>query len=78
MNGLILQILKGLVIGILYLEVTKANDTTFQNIAMFVCFYVVMVNGAYLSGIDPNIVTNAFITKAVFTLVDERVKRQKE
>ena len=76
MNDLLVQILKGIVLGVLYFEVTKANDTTMENIFSFVCFYVVMVNCAYLAGIDPNIVTNAFVTKAVFTLVDERVKRK--
>lgn len=72
------QVIKGLVLGLLYLEVTKANDTTIGNVFLFICFYVVMFNGAYLSGIDPNIVTNAFITKTVFTLVDERIKRKED
>jgi hypothetical protein len=31
---------------------------------------------AELLKLDPNIITNAFITKTIFTLVDERIKKE--
>jgi hypothetical protein len=35
-----------------------------------------MMNGSYLLKMDPNVVTNAFLTKAIFTLIDERIKKK--
>jgi hypothetical protein len=70
------QLIKGLLLAVLYLELTNANDTTYQNIFLFTIFYISMVYGAILTGIDPNVITSAFLTKAVFTLVDEKIKRQ--
>lgn len=78
MQELLIQIVKGLIIGLLYFEITKTNETTFQNLLMYTFFYVVMIYGAKLSGLDPMVVTNAFMTKTIFTLVDERVKRKEE
>lgn len=66
---------RGVVMAILYLELTKANDTTAYNIGLFTTFYVVIINTARLLDIEPAIVTNAFLTKCIFTLVDERIKR---
>ena len=75
---LIQHILKGLILAGVYFEITKAHDTTPENILYFTLFYISMVAGASLTNIDPNVVTSAFLTKAVFTLVDERIKRKKE
>lgn len=75
---LLSDVIKGIIIGLLYLEFTRTNDTSFKNTLLFVFFYVVMVNCAAISGIDPNVVTNAFITKTIFTLVDERIKKKDE
>ena len=75
---ILLPIVKGIVLSILYFEITKANDTTLENIFKFTIFYVVMTNGAYVLEIDPNVVTTAFVTKTVFTIIDERIKRQKQ
>jgi hypothetical protein len=68
--------LRGMILGVLYLEITKANDTSLYNIFLFSLFYTVMFACAQASGIDPNVVTTAFITKTVFTLVDERIKKK--
>lgn len=67
--------IKALVLAFIYFEITNANDTTFKNIFKFGMFYIVMVYGANLINIDTNIVTSAFLTKAVFTLVDEKIKK---
>ena len=75
MKLLITEFVKGLFLGILYLQTTQANDTTFENIASFAFFYILMVLGGLLTGIDRSAVTNAFLTKTIFTLVDERIKR---
>lgn len=66
---------KGVLLAVLYLEITKANDTTFENIILFVSFYISMILGAVLAKIDTNVITGAFLTKTVFTLIDERIKR---
>ena len=69
------EFFKGLLIAILYLETTKVNDTTFENIILFVAFYLSMVLGAILAKVDTTVITGAFLTKTVFTLIDERIKR---
>lgn len=72
----IIQIIfRGIVLGVLYFEITGANDTNIENVVLFVSFYTAMIYGASLAGIDTNVITNAFLTKTVFTLVDERVRK---
>uniref|UniRef100_A0A6C0DZA7 Uncharacterized protein n=1 Tax=viral metagenome TaxID=1070528 RepID=A0A6C0DZA7_9ZZZZ len=78
MKLLLNDTLKGIVLSFLYFEITKANDTSFYNVFIFTTFYIILVNCAILVGIDPNIVTNAFLTKAIFTLVDERIKKESD
>jgi hypothetical protein len=75
MVNLFSEVFKGLLIAILYFEITKTNDTTFENIILFVAFYLSMILGATLAKIDTNVITGAFLTKTVFTLIDERIKR---
>lgn len=70
------DLIKGIVLAVLYFEITHANDTTPKNIFLFASFYIVMVNSAKIVGIDANVVTSAFVTKTIFTLIDERVKRK--
>jgi hypothetical protein len=72
------KIFKGLLLSLLYFEITKANDTTVKNVVLFAAFYLSMIYGAILVGIDENVVTSAFLTKTVFTLIDERIKRHDE
>lgn len=74
-SKLLSDIVKGIFIAFLYLQLTKTNDTNVQNIVIFTFFYVTLINGAQFAGVDPIIVTNAFITKTVFTLIDERIKK---
>jgi hypothetical protein len=76
--SLINDIIKGAIMGAIYLEVTQTNDTTLYNILMYTLFFLIMTNSAVIAGIDPNVVVNAFVTKTIFTLVDERVKKKKE
>ena len=66
---------KGLLIGLLYLETTKANDTTFTNILLFGFFYCIMAFSATYLDVEPHVITNGFITKTIFTLVDERIRK---
>ena len=73
---LIENILRGILISLLYFEITKANDTTLYNIALFSMFYLFMIYGAIIADINPNVITSAFLTKTVFTLVDERIRKQ--
>ncbi len=70
------DIIKGIILALIYLEITKANDTNLYNILIFTIFYIIMMNGSYLLKMDPNVVTNAFLTKAIFTLIDERIKKK--
>ncbi|NDD83478.1 hypothetical protein EBZ38_04240 [bacterium] len=71
-------IVRGVVLAMLYFEVTKANDTTVRNIFVFVAFYLLLVAGAIIAGIDTNVITSAFLTKCVFTLVDTQIKKTDE
>jgi hypothetical protein len=75
---ILISIIKGFLLSILYFEITHANDTTPKNIFLFISFYVILTNSATLVEIDPNVVTTAFVTKTIFTLVDERIKRKNE
>jgi hypothetical protein len=77
-NHILRLILRGIILGVLYLEITQVNDTTPYNIFLFSVFYTIMFSGAQVAGIDPNVVTTAFITKTVFTLVDERIKKKEK
>lgn len=70
------EVVKGILLALLYFEITNANDTTLGNIALFTLFYTIMVVGARLINMDTQIITNAFVTKAIFTLVDERIRRK--
>jgi hypothetical protein len=76
MKQFVTQLIKGIVLSLLYLQITKANDTTMENITLFVSFYLAMIYGATITGIDENVITSAFLTKTVFSLVDERIKKK--
>jgi hypothetical protein len=76
MKKFITQLIKGIILSLLYLQITKANDTTIENITLFVSFYLAMIYGATITGIDENVITSAFLTKTVFSLVDERIKKK--
>jgi hypothetical protein len=69
------EIIKGIFLGFLYLQITLVNDTTVENITRFAIFYIIIVYGAMLSGVQTNVITGAFLTKTIFTLIDERVKK---
>ena len=76
MKHFLVRLLKGIVLSLLYLEITRSNDTTIENIVLFTSFYLSMIYGASMTGIDENVITSAFLTKTVFTLVDERIKKK--
>lgn len=75
LDKLISEIVKGAFIGFLYLQITLTNDTTIENVLRFTFFYLMMIYGGIISGISTNTITTAFLTKTVFTLIDERVKK---
>jgi hypothetical protein len=35
-----------------------------------------MIYGAIMTDINPTVITSAFLTKTVFTLVDERIRKK--
>lgn len=78
MKKILSDLARGIIIGIIYFQITRTNDTTPTNIAKFAFFFVILVRGARTVGIDPTVVANAFLTKTVFTLIDERIKKQKD
>lgn len=79
LRTLLIEFVKGFFLSLIYLTLTEADDTNLQNILVFTLSYVVLLNSAKAVTIDPNFVTNAFITKTIFTLIDQRVnKKNKE
>ena len=78
MRDLTETLLRGILIALLYFEITRANDTTLYNIGLFTLFYSLMIYGAILTDINPTVITSAFLTKTVFTLVDERIRKQED
>lgn len=77
-NTFLSYIIKGIVIAFLYFEITKENDTNIKNMALFTFFYIVMIYCAIITGIEPNVITGAFLTKTIFTLIDTRVKKNND
>lgn len=71
----ILIIMRGVFLGLTYFTVTKAHDTTFENVMKFTLFYTILSVSAYLVEIETRVVTGAFVTKAIFTLIDERINK---
>lgn len=71
----IMIIMRGVFLGLTYFTVTKAHDTTFENIMKFTLFYCILSLAAYLVEIEMRVVTGAFVTKAIFTLIDERINK---
>lgn len=67
-------IIRGIILAILFLQITKTNDTSITNIVLFTVFYTIMVYGAILTNIDPNVITSAFLTKTVFSLIEDRIR----
>lgn len=78
MNEFSFVIIKGIFLSLVYLILTKANDTNLYNIFIFTLAYVIMFVTAGIIGIEPVLVTNAFITKTVFTAIDERVRKDEK
>lgn len=74
MTNILSIVLTGFVLGLLYFETTKVNDTTFENLIMFTSFYTIANITSKILNIDDKVITNAFITKTIFTLIDERVR----
>jgi hypothetical protein len=70
--------LRGAALGLLYLSATQADDTNLRNIILFTVFYLSMFYGANYLGFDVKIITTAFITKTVFTLIDDRLNTSKQ
>ena len=77
MENLIQHLFKGLLLAFIYLEMTKTNDMSISNVSLFTLFYLFMIYGAQLTNIDTNVITSAFLTKTVFSLIDERIKKKK-
>jgi hypothetical protein len=75
-RDIIETLIRGALISLLYFEITKTNDTTLYNIGLFTMFYAIMIYGAIITDINPTVITSAFLTKTVFTLVDERIRKK--
>lgn len=75
MEKILIDFIKGVFIAFMYYQITTENDTNFNNIVSFAGFYVIVLHSAILAGIDPIIITNAYMTKMVFTIVDQRLSK---
>jgi hypothetical protein len=74
LTDIVNESLKGILIGVLYFETTRVSDTNAKNILAFAGFYILLIFTAHFIHMDTNIITNAFVTKTIFTLVDERLR----
>ena len=77
MDNLIDEILKGIFLSILFYYSTLTDEINIINVFKFTIFYIAMIFGALYTGIQTNVITSAFLTKTVFTLIDERIKKPK-
>jgi hypothetical protein len=71
-------VLRGIFLSIIYLGVTVADDMSLTNIIKFSVFYVIFLTVSSNIGIDPKVVTSAFTTKIIFTLLDQRLNKNEE
>lgn len=71
-------VVRGIFLSIIYLSVTIAEDMTVLNIVKFTLFYTLFLTISTYIGIDPNVVTSAFTTKIIFTLLDQRLNKTDE
>lgn len=71
------DVMRGLFMAFLYLQMTVADDTTVENLAYIAFFYTAMTTSARILGYSENVVVNAFITKMIFTVVDEQIRAKK-
>lgn len=78
MNRDLQTVLRGVFLSLIYLSVTTADDMTISNIIKFTLFYVVFLSVSNNIGIDPTVVTSAFTTKIIFTLLEQRLNKNKE
>jgi hypothetical protein len=78
MNQEIQILLRGLFLSVIYLSVTTADDMSLLNILKFSIFYLMFIFISSSIGIDQNVVTSAFTTKIIFTLIDQRINKNRE
>ncbi len=75
----LLVLLRGLVLSILYFYFTKANDSNIYNVVVFTSFFFVMTISAKISDLNDNVVTTAFFSKIIFTMIENiKFKEGKE
>lgn len=64
-------------LGMLYVALTKDDDTTIVNVSRFSLLYLVLFMSATFVGIDQNVITTAFTTKFIFTFLDDHIQLNK-
>ena len=73
-RSLIKEILIGVFISLIYLQATSEEDTDITHIFSIALTYVLLKYIADYVDINPDLITNAFITKTIFTIIDVRLK----
>ena len=76
-HSLIKKTMTGIVIAFCFFESTLTNDTTFYNVLLFTAFYIGLSYVAVLVDIPETVVLGAFLTKMVFTTIDQRLIKNK-
>ena len=71
-------IIRSVFLGFLYFWITKDNDTSIVNISRFSLFYLGFYITAKQVGIDQNVITTAFTTKFIFTLLEDHIQQYKK
>lgn len=74
----LLILLRGIVLAFLYFYFTKANDTNPYNIFVFTSFFFVMSICAKISDLNDSVVTTAFFSKIIFTMIETVKFKEKE
>lgn len=65
-----LLIIRGIFLALVYLTLTPEDDTSLYNIFVFAGKYVLFMMSARFVVMDPKIITTAFVTKAIFPLIE--------
>lgn len=71
---LLKEFVKGFVLACLYVFITKEDDTNISNILKYSTYFFVLILLFLSVGVNSDIITSAFISKTIFTIVDERIK----
>jgi hypothetical protein len=66
---------KGIFLAFLYVFITKEDDTDPRHIIKYTLMFFLLNMLFILTGLNRELLVSAFISKSIFILIDERIKK---